>query len=115
MSDTDASDRNWRTTVINDRGGRYSDPLAYTYEHRGPADFKVDAAGTLRVEVYPENSDFEVVIALHRPNTWLAVSQEVLPEEDAPTPEMLESLRKALSDEDREIQVHDPDEAAGDW
>lgn len=111
MSDTPTTDRNWRTTVTLD-GQRYGSPIAVSYDHRGPAEFKVDSEKTLRVEVYPENSDFEVVIALHLPGTWSRVSQEILPEEiDEAT---LDALREQLDDSDREIQVHDPS-GEQDW
>ena len=105
-SETPATERTWRTTVTLTQR-----PLAMghaiTYEHLGPADYKLDDKENLRVEVYPENSDFEVVIALHLAGTFSAVYQEVLDEEE--DEERLEELRAALrgDDPDRLIQVHD--------
>lgn len=114
MSDTDASDRTWRTTVnrIRQSSGGYGldSGIAYTYEHRGPADFKLDSQGNLRVEVYPENSDFEVVIALHLAGTFHSVSQEVLPEADEDEDE---NCPCEDCGDGRLVQVHDPN--AQEW
>lgn len=93
MTDTDATDRTWRTTVNRVRGSIWSgEPSSYVYEHRGPADFKLDVSGNVRIEVYPENSDFEVVIALHLTGTFHSVSQEVLPEETSEIAENPDAL-----------------------
>lgn len=116
MSDTPTTDRQWMTRVNRKQAG-YAGPIAYTYVHRGPAEFKLDAEGNLRVEVYPENSDFEVVIALHLAGTFDSVSQEELyePEEDDDENCPCEDCGDGEPelDPDREIQVHDPD--AQEW
>lgn len=114
-SNPEVYERTHRTTVHLKRG--FLTPGDLVLEHRGPADFKLDKEGNLRVEVYPENSDFEVVIALVLADTFYAVTQvEVEDEscivdeeedEDCPCDDCGDG--SAPDDEDREIQVHDPE------
>lgn len=71
--------RKWVSEVALLRSG-YGGAIGTRYAHVGPADFKLDGAGNLRL-VLTLSDGTEIDIALHLAGTFSAVSQDMLPEE----------------------------------
>jgi hypothetical protein len=126
-SNPEVYERPFRTTVYLVRKPFNLTPDVLEIEHRGPAEFKLDDKYNLRVEIYPENSDFEVLAALVLADTFWAVTQEEIVEEDIdedcpcvdceseyPTPKLEATLASdSIFDDDDETQLHDPN--AQEW
>ena len=120
-------DRQFRTTVYLVRKPFGLTPDTLEIEHRGPAEFKLDDKYNLRVEIYPENSDFEVLAALVLADTFWAVMQEEIVEVDdetcpcedcggVETPKLdslLSDEEDVFVDSESETQLHDPN--AQEW
>lgn len=125
---TEVHEQRFLTTVYLLKKPFDNKPNILQFEHTGPAEYKLDAKYNLRVEVYYPNSDFETVLALVLADTFYAVSQELIVEddeidEDCPCEDCGDGetpkLDALMNDEDNvftddvEVQVHDPN--AQEW